>query len=898
MPDSHYLPEKDVFQVLEEGALLLTVNRRLSRSLLQRFNNHQASLGRTAWQTPDILPLSSWIQRCMEEVTYHRPDVSHPLPITRDQELSLWEDIIRQSPHSRGLLHLEETARQAAGAWMLFEQWNLQDRLDPALWSSPDHRAFLEWSSSFRDYTRRLGWMEEARHPGYVTRMLRDGFLPPPGHLVLAALENLNPAQLHILDVLQDLGCSISHLQPAQNDSSKTLVPLADREQEMRACARWVRTSLEYDPQQSIGVVVPDLNSVRQEIIHAFDAVLHPDTAHDPLSPGKRAYDLSLGRPLSGYPLIRSALHLLDLRLDPLPMDTTGAVLNCPFLKGAPEETAARGRLETELRKTRQPEVSFAFLLDKAANSSKSWPCPVLAQSLKAFKARIKELPSTQPPSAWAQNFDLLLRDLGWPGDISLNSHEYQTVQAFNACLKRLAGLDRVMLSTDMSRAVQKLRRILEETIFQPEPPQVRVRIMGMLEAESESFDQLWIMGLTDQVWPRAPDPSPFLPVSLQKSLDMPRSSPQHELDYARRIMHRLLGNTSRAILSHPCREEDLELLPTPLLKEIPGLENKEPAQLPAPDLWAGFSPGEHLEYFRDEQAPPLTRASRTSGGTGVLRSQAACPFQAFARHRMHARGLEQPVLGLGPPERGLIMHAALEYFWQSCRDQATLLAMPDSRRRGLIDQAVEQAVREMHSQRPQTMTPRFQELERERLQELLQEWLALEEERQPFQVQELEKRFSISICGLDLNVVADRMDRLEDGRLVVIDYKSGSHSMSEWFKKRPVEPQVPLYTLFSPEPVAGVYFGVVRKGECAFVGLGREDGIVPGCRGFASHRLTSHYHNWDELLKDWKERLENLAREFMQGQARVDPESSSSCRQCDLESICRIFESGQPFTG
>ncbi|WP_291321061.1 PD-(D/E)XK nuclease family protein [Desulfonatronospira sp.] len=897
MPQTHYLPEKDVFQALEEGALLLTVNRRLSRSMLQRFTSHQASTGRTAWETPDILPLSSWIMRCMEEITYHHPDVSHPLPITRDQELSLWEDIIRQSPHSRGLLHLEETARQAARAWTLFEQWNLQDHQDPALWSSPDHRAFLEWSTAFRDYTQSRGWMEEARHTRHVARMLEKGCLPCPAHLVLAGLENLSPVQEHILDVLESLGCKINHLEPARNDPAKTLLPLADREQEMRTCALWVRTRLESDHEQRIGVVVPDLYSVRQEIIHTFDALLHPDTAFEPLPPEKRAYDLSLGRPLSGYPLIRSALHLLDLRLDPLPLETVSAVLNTPFLKGAKSETPARSGLETLLRKTREPQISFSFLLDKAADSSKSWSCLVLARSLKAFQARIKELPSTQPPSAWAQDLDLLLQDLGWPGDITLSSHEYQTVQAFNACLKRLAGLDRVMPSTGMSQATQTLSRILNETIFQPEPPEVRVRIMGMLEAESESFDELWIMGLTDQAWPQSPEPSPFLPVSLQKHLDMPRSSPQHELDYARRIMHRLLQNPSRAILSYPCREEDLELLPSPLLREISGLEFNEPGLLPDPDPWSQLLPGKHLEYFQNEQAPPLSQASRAPGGTGVLRSQALCPFQAFARHRMHARSLEEPVVGLGPPERGIIMHAALEYFWQSCRDQAALLNLTGDRRLQMIDQAVDQAIREMHSQRPQTMTSRFQELERERLQDLLQEWLALEEQRQPFQVQELEKRSNISINGLELNVVADRMDRLEDGRLVVIDYKSGRHAMSEWFKKRPVEPQVPLYTLFCPEHVAGVYFGVVRKGECAFVGLGQEDGIVPGCKGFASHKLTSHYQHWDELLQDWKKSLEKLAQEFMQGQARVDPESPNACRQCDLESICRIFETGQPFT-
>jgi ATP-dependent helicase/DNAse subunit B len=154
-----------------------------------------------------------------------------------------------------------------------------------------------------------------------------------------------------------------------------------------------------------------------------------------------------------------------------------------------------------------------------------------------------------------------------------------------------------------------------------------------------------------------------------------------------------------------------------------------------------------------------------------------------------------------------------------------------------------------------------------------------------------LEEGLDISIRGLQLNVVADRIDRLENGKLVVIDYKTGRHFMSEWFQDRPVEPQVPLYSLFCPEPVAGVYFGVVRKGESCFVGLGEDADIVPGCKAFAQHSLTRDFPSWTELLQHWKTQLEDLAAEVLRGEARVAPSTKQACRQCDLHALCRIYE-------
>jgi RecB family exonuclease len=71
-------------------------------------------------------------------------------------------------------------------------------------------------------------------------------------------------------------------------------------------------------------------------------------------------------------------------------------------------------------------------------------------------------------------------------------------------------------------------------------------------------------------------------------------------------------------------------------------------------------------------------------------------------------------------------------------------------------------------------LPPRLRALEAQRLAELLATWLEVEATRSPFRVLAREERHRLDIEGLPVTVVVDRVDELGDGRLAIIDYKSG----------------------------------------------------------------------------------------------------------------------------
>src|SRR5204863_4074658 len=234
--------------------------------------------------------------------------------------------------------------------------------------------------------------------------------------------------------------------------------------------------------------------------------------------------------------------------------------------------------------------------------------------------------------------------------------------------------------------------------------------------------------GLTDQVWPRDAQPNPFIPIALQKKAGIPQASAEASLAYDRRITDEWKRSAAEVVVSHPTKDEERNLAPSPLISELP----ETPLSLPDyPRYRDLIFASRKLEAFEDIKAPPLkTKAGKTQrGGTRVLADQAMCPFRAFARWRLGADEMEEPAPGLDARDRGKLLHALMREIWTRVRSHSNL----DKDLSTVIAQSAATAVKEMG------LEGRFAELERERLARLAREWLQVEAQRAPFELQSLE---------------------------------------------------------------------------------------------------------------------------------------------------------------
>ena len=76
------------------------------------------------------------------------------------------------------------------------------------------------------------------------------------------------------------------------------------------------------------------------------------------------------------------------------------------------------------------------------------------------------------------------------------------------------------------------------------------------------------------------------------------------------------------------------------------------------------------------------------------------------------------------------------------------------------------------------------------------------------------------------------------------------------------------------------------------FAALAGGSDLLPGSKALSESRLGDQYSSWEELVAGWRVDLAFIAASFSSGHAEVDPKKFPyTCRNCDLQSFCRIDE-------
>ena len=98
-------------------------------------------------------------------------------------------------------------------------------------------------------------------------------------------------------------------------------------------------------------------------------------------------------------------------------------------------------------------------------------------------------------------------------------------------------------------------------------------------------------------------------------------------------------------------------------------------------------------------------------------------------------------------------------------------------------------------------------QLEKDRQRKLILQLLDYEKTRvADFRVLQTEELVLAEVGGLTIGIKIDRVDELlDDGRRLIIDYKSGKDRALDSLGERPFKPQLAVYAVGSNDALAGV---------------------------------------------------------------------------------------------
>lgn len=106
---------------MANGAVAVTVNRRLSRTLRKQYDQAQVDAGRLAWPAPHMLPWDAWLNQLFQQL---RCIDNEPWQLLNSaQSLCLWEQVLAESDIAESLLNVTAAASLAQSAWAIQHNW-------------------------------------------------------------------------------------------------------------------------------------------------------------------------------------------------------------------------------------------------------------------------------------------------------------------------------------------------------------------------------------------------------------------------------------------------------------------------------------------------------------------------------------------------------------------------------------------------------------------------------------------------------------------------------------------------------------------------------------------------------------------------------------------------------
>ncbi|QPC99800.1 double-strand break repair protein AddB [Qipengyuania soli] len=517
----------------------------------------------------------------------------------------------------------------------------------------------------------------------------------------------------------------------------------ANPEEEAQAIALLVRETLE-QPERRVAVVTPDRALARRVVHH--------------LSRWNVTADDSAGRPLSQTPAGRFLLLLAEVLAEDAAPVPLMALLGHPLANGGMERgTWLRQlrRVERALRGPRRegglaPVASCVRILAERHPKVGEWFAAVEAALSPLFQLP-EEVGLVELLDALANAGEALCGEGLWAREDGRALAGFVEDMRLHA---RDAGF-----ALDRREAVVALRDAMEQIAVRPPyGGHARVQVLGLLESRMNRADLVICAGLNEGVWPVRGSVDSLLAPPVLRALGVPGGDFRIGLS-----AHDLAGalGAPEVVLSRSARDEGGPAIPSRFLLRVQALLGDmldRHSETGAIDLARAMARAAPVEAHPRPRPVPSAEQRKVDISATALDRLLGDPYQFFAQKILGLSELD--TLDADPDAlwQGNVAHKVLER-WHEERiagRPASIVAIMED----VLD--------------AENADPLVRGLWRPRLQAALRWVEETVEQYEDREVLAVEQRGSMQFEGVPVHGRADRIDRLENGTLAIVDYKTG----------------------------------------------------------------------------------------------------------------------------
>ncbi|CAM3237467.1 ATP-dependent helicase/nuclease subunit B [Sphingomonas antarctica] len=285
-----------------------------------------------------------------------------------------------------------------------------------------------------------------------------------------------------------------------------------------------------------------------------------------------------------------------------------------------------------------------------------------------------------------------------------------------------------------------------------------RIAIRGLIESRLQSADLVIAAGLNEGAWPAEPAPDPWLAPQVRIALGM--GAAERRIGIAAHDLANVLG-APEVLLTRSLREASGPAIESRFLLRLKAMlgDQLEPdARLPHLSATLDASALPPRRVSQPAPNPPVSARPIKISVTEVDRLKAD-PFAFYARAILRLSLLDMVDADPGPAWRGSAVHAVFDQWFKldGCAPEKLRPRVEDL----LSGPGVHPVIRALWQ-------PRIMEAV---------DWIAeqvVKDAKAGRTIADTEVSGEVEICGVTLHGRADRIDRMADGSLGIVDYKNG----------------------------------------------------------------------------------------------------------------------------
>lgn len=683
---------------------------------------------------------------------------------------------------------------------------------------SPERRRFLLiWNSlgpiyrEFRDHLTTLGFA----YAGMVQRRAADRLksgeasLAPDRRYVVAGFNALSECEKILFDHLKSLGADFywdydeQYVRFEEQEAGMFL-----RENRLRYPEALGEVNHDYSKQKKILRVVSTVSDAVQ--CKVVPSILDSFRERDPESGRLLPLDKRTAIVLTNEGLLMPLLSSLTPSEGQSEADRVNVTMGFP-LKQTPAYTFVERLLELQNHLSgKGQEITFyhADVLGLLAH-----PCleNALGEQMQPLRKEIVEgryirVPATlfdanevlsslfRGTDSWRSLSDWLLEVLSLVGGGMDPEREGEMTAALLLLSEEVSKLrnsiDQCEIEISNSIYASLLRKHLQtlKVPFEGEPLN-GIQVMGILETRNLDFDQVILLSMTDDNFPgRLDSAASYIPYNLRAAYGLP--TPEHHEGVYSYYFYRLIQRAKEVVMCY-CSRADEKSTGEPS-RYIRQLEYESGRKIAFTEVGVDVNLPEEapIEVKKTgrvrERLEEFLRADNPIGlSPTAFARYLACPLKFYFASIAHLKEREEIAEEIDNPLFGNLLHASMERLYgRILGDADSAKTLEAICKAGEVEQAVKRTIEEelfRGASTPESEYPGQLLLVRDIVVQYIREGIiAYDRTHEPFVVEGLEMGVS---CDFALDGArrvrfagkADRVDRMQDGSLRVVDYKTGS---------------------------------------------------------------------------------------------------------------------------